>query len=124
MLIFKVDFEKAFDSISWKYLDFILNSLGFGNKWHSWIRECLRSSRASVLINGNPTSEFSVKRGLRQGDPLSPFLFILVMEGLHCALSNAINSGLIRGINLGSPDITISHLFYVDDVVITTEWKK
>nr|GEY48770.1 hypothetical protein [Tanacetum cinerariifolium] len=102
MLIFKVDFEKDFDSVSWMYLDFILDSLGFGSKWRSWIRACLHSSRASILINGSPTSEFSIKRGLRQGDPLSPFLFILVMEGLHCAISNAVNSGLIRGIKLGS----------------------
>ncbi|GKC66249.1 putative RNA-directed DNA polymerase, eukaryota, reverse transcriptase zinc-binding domain protein, partial [Tanacetum coccineum] len=122
MLIFKVDFEKAFDSLSWKYLNFVLHSLNFGSKWRSWIRACLHSSRASILINGNPTFEFSIKRGLRQGDPLSPFLFILVMEGLHYALSNAVSSGLIRGIKLGSSDITLSHLFYADDVVITTDW--
>ncbi|GKB67913.1 putative RNA-directed DNA polymerase, eukaryota, reverse transcriptase zinc-binding domain protein, partial [Tanacetum coccineum] len=63
-----------------------------------------------------------IKRGLRQGVPLSPFLFILVMEGLHCAISNAISSGLIHGIKIRSSDIMLSHLFYVDDVVITTEW--
>ncbi|GKB48572.1 RNA-directed DNA polymerase, eukaryota, reverse transcriptase zinc-binding domain protein [Tanacetum coccineum] len=96
--------------------------LNFGSKWRSWIRACLRSSRSSILINGNPTSEFSIKRGLRQGDPLSLFLFILVMEGLHCALSNTVSSGLIRVIKLGSSDITLSHLFYADDVVITTDW--
>nr|GFB76719.1 putative RNA-directed DNA polymerase, eukaryota, reverse transcriptase zinc-binding domain protein [Tanacetum cinerariifolium] len=83
---------------------------------------CLHSSRASILINGSPTSEFSIKRGLRQGDLLSPFLFILVMEGLHCSMSNAVNSGLIRGIKLGSSGIVLSHLFYTDDVIITTDW--
>ncbi|GJX45735.1 RNA-directed DNA polymerase, eukaryota [Tanacetum coccineum] len=57
-----------------------------------------------------------------QGDPLSTFLVILVMEGLHCALSNAISSRLIRGVKLGSSDITLSHLFYADDMVITTDW--
>nr|GEZ79989.1 RNA-directed DNA polymerase, eukaryota [Tanacetum cinerariifolium] len=114
MLIFKGDFEKAFDSVSW--------NLGFGSKWRSWIRACLHSSRASILINGSPTSEFSIKRGLRQGDPLSSFLFILVMKGIHCAISNAVNSGLIRGIKLGSSGIVLSHLFYADDVIITTDW--
>nr|GEW82625.1 putative RNA-directed DNA polymerase, eukaryota, reverse transcriptase zinc-binding domain protein [Tanacetum cinerariifolium] len=105
-----------------KYLDFILDSLGFGSKWRSWIRACLHSSRASILINDSPTSEFSIKRGLRQGDPLSPFLFILVIEGLHCAMSNAVNSGLIREIKLGSSGIVLSHLFYADDMIITTDW--
>nr|GFA24317.1 RNA-directed DNA polymerase, eukaryota, reverse transcriptase zinc-binding domain protein [Tanacetum cinerariifolium] len=100
MIIFKVDFEKAFDSI----------------------RACLHSSRASILINGSPTSEFSIKYGLRQGDPLSPFLFILVMKGLHCAMSNAVNYGHIRGIKLGSSGIILSHLFYADEVIITTNW--
>ncbi|GJY07937.1 RNA-directed DNA polymerase, eukaryota, reverse transcriptase zinc-binding domain protein [Tanacetum coccineum] len=97
-------------------------ALGFGNKWRSWIRACLHSSRASVLVNGSPTSEFSIKRGLRQGDPLSPFIFILVIEGLRCALSTAVSSNLIHGINLGPPNLTLSHLFYVDNVIITTEW--
>ncbi|GKD91058.1 RNA-directed DNA polymerase, eukaryota, reverse transcriptase zinc-binding domain protein [Tanacetum coccineum] len=122
MLIFKVDFEKAFYSVSWKNLDFVLLSLGFGSKWRSWIRACLHSSRASILINGSPTFEFSIKHGLRQGDPLSPFLFIFVMEGLHCAMSNVVSTGLIRGIKIGSSDITLSHLFYADDVIITIDW--
>ncbi|GJX54263.1 putative RNA-directed DNA polymerase, eukaryota, reverse transcriptase zinc-binding domain protein [Tanacetum coccineum] len=122
MLVFKVDFEKAFDSVSWKYLDYVLLSLSFGSKWRSWIRACLQSSRASILINGSPPSEFSIKRGLQKGEPLSHFLFILDMEDLHGAMSNVVNSGLIRGIKLGSSDITLSYLFYADDVVITFEW--
>ncbi|GKE35949.1 RNA-directed DNA polymerase, eukaryota, reverse transcriptase zinc-binding domain protein, partial [Tanacetum coccineum] len=122
MLIFTVDLEKAFDSVSWKYLDFVILSLGFGSKWRSWIRACLQSSRAYILINGSPTSEFSIKHGLRQGDPLSLFLFILAMEGLHYAMSNAVSSGLIHGIKIGSSDITLSHIVYAGDVIITTDW--
>ncbi|GJX20972.1 RNA-directed DNA polymerase, eukaryota, reverse transcriptase zinc-binding domain protein [Tanacetum coccineum] len=83
---------------------------------------CLSLSRDSVLVNGSPTSKFSIKCGLKQVDPLLPFLFILVMEGLHNALSIVVISGLIRGIKFGDPEVTISHLFYVDDVLITTEW--
>nr|GEU34899.1 RNA-directed DNA polymerase, eukaryota [Tanacetum cinerariifolium] len=122
MLIFKVDFEKAFDSVSWKYLDHMLHVIGFGLTWRSWIRSCLESSWTSILVNGSPTSEFSVKCGLWQGDPLSPFLFIIFIEGLHMALMEASHFGLIRGIKIGSSDITLSHIFYTYDVVITTEW--
>ncbi|GJY53364.1 RNA-directed DNA polymerase, eukaryota, reverse transcriptase zinc-binding domain protein [Tanacetum coccineum] len=111
-----------FDSISWNYLDHILDSLGFGLKWRSWIKTCLSSSRASILVNGSPTSEFSINRGLRQGDPLSPFLFILVMEGLHNAFADAVGNGLISGININNSSINISHLFFADDVIITTGW--
>nr|GEU41504.1 reverse transcriptase domain, reverse transcriptase zinc-binding domain protein [Tanacetum cinerariifolium] len=122
LLIFKVDFEKAFDSISWKFLDHILVKLGFGQKWCSWIKACLISSRASILVNGSPTFEFSINRGLRQGDPLSPFLFILIMEGLYNALADAVTKGLISGVTLNNSNISISHLFYADDVIITSQW--
>ncbi|GJZ08807.1 RNA-directed DNA polymerase, eukaryota, reverse transcriptase zinc-binding domain protein [Tanacetum coccineum] len=74
------------------------------------------------LLNGSPTSEFSIKRGLRQGDPLSPFLFILVMEGLHNAFEEAVGNGLITGVNIKNSTINVSHLFYADDVIITTDW--
>nr|GFA29896.1 RNA-directed DNA polymerase, eukaryota, reverse transcriptase zinc-binding domain protein [Tanacetum cinerariifolium] len=61
----------------------ILNRFSFGAKWCGWIQECLRSSRGSILVNGSPTEEFQFSKGLKQGDPLSPFLFILVMESLY-----------------------------------------
>ncbi|GJV95466.1 putative RNA-directed DNA polymerase, eukaryota, reverse transcriptase zinc-binding domain protein [Tanacetum coccineum] len=122
MLIFKVDFEKAFDSVNWRYLDFMLCNLSFGLIWRSWIKACLESSRTSILVNGSPTSEFNVKRGLRQGDPLSPFLFIIIMEDLHMALSDSVRNGFIRGININSSGINLSHLFFVDDVIITMDW--
>ncbi|GJS00740.1 RNA-directed DNA polymerase, eukaryota, reverse transcriptase zinc-binding domain protein [Tanacetum coccineum] len=120
LLIFKVDFEKAFDSISWNYLDHILDTLGFGLKWHSWIKTCLSSSRASILVNGSPTFEFSINCSLRQGDPLSPFLFIFIMEGLHNVFVDAVGNGMISGINNSS--INISYLFFADDVIITIDW--
>nr|GEX01352.1 RNA-directed DNA polymerase, eukaryota [Tanacetum cinerariifolium] len=67
--------------------------MGFNEKLIQWIRACLSSSRASVLVNGSRTKELSLQRGLRQGDPLSPFLFILVMEGLHVAMEDAVKHG-------------------------------
>nr|GFC73779.1 hypothetical protein [Tanacetum cinerariifolium] len=81
------------------------------------------SARTSVLINRSPTSEFSLKRGLRQGDPLSPFLFIIVMEGLHMALNDGIASNMFHGAMIGS-NIHLSHLFYADDVIILSDWNQ
>ncbi|GJY85810.1 RNA-directed DNA polymerase, eukaryota, reverse transcriptase zinc-binding domain protein, partial [Tanacetum coccineum] len=105
LMLFKVDFEKAFDTVSWKYLDHMLLSLGFKSKWRRWIQVCLHSARSSVLVNGSPSNEFSIKRGLRQGDLLSPFLFIILMEGLRIAMQNVVCSGLIRGAGVSSQDV-------------------
>ncbi|GKC34188.1 RNA-directed DNA polymerase, eukaryota [Tanacetum coccineum] len=66
-LIFKVDFEKAYDSVRWDFLDDILKKFGFGEKWCKWIQSCLRSSRGSIIINGSPTEEFQFFKGLKQG---------------------------------------------------------
>ncbi|GJW06526.1 RNA-directed DNA polymerase, eukaryota [Tanacetum coccineum] len=120
-MIFKVDFAKAYDSIRWDYLDDVLLSFGFGIKWRSWIRGSLVSSKSSILVNGSPTSEFHSHCGLKQGDPLAPFLFILIMESLHLSFSRAIDAGLFTGIKLDS-SLSISHLFYADDVVFIGEW--
>ncbi|GKB01175.1 RNA-directed DNA polymerase, eukaryota [Tanacetum coccineum] len=96
-MIFRVDFEKAFDSVRWDYLDDILKSFDFGDTWRSWIFGCLNSAKGSVLINGSPTSEFQFHKGLKQGDPLSPFLFISVMESLHRSFSRVMEAGLFKG---------------------------
>lgn len=86
VLMFKAYFDKAFDSINWEFLDSNLMQMGFGDKWRMWIKGCLQSSHTSVLINGNPTDEFKISKGFQHGDPLSPFLFIIAMEGLSVAM--------------------------------------
>lgn len=85
-LIFKIDFEKAFDRVKWDFVYDILKAMNFGSKWIDWLRNLFESSRISVLVNGAPTEEFNPSRGLRQGDPLSPLLFNLVGEGLSSLL--------------------------------------
>nr|GEU48147.1 RNA-directed DNA polymerase, eukaryota [Tanacetum cinerariifolium] len=122
-LMFKVDFQKAFDSVRWDHLDDILDKFGFGSRWRGWIRGCLHSSKALILANGSPTDEFSFHRGLRQGGPLSQFLFILVMESLHVSLQRIIDRGLFDPIYIGNDNtIPISRLFYADDAMFIGKW--
>ncbi|GJV51226.1 RNA-directed DNA polymerase, eukaryota, reverse transcriptase zinc-binding domain protein [Tanacetum coccineum] len=123
MMILKIDFEKAFDSISWDYLDNMLEFMNFPTRWRRWIFACLYSAR-SVLINGSPTQEFMLHQGLRQGDHLSPFLFIINMEGLHVAMEDAKASNLYCGILLGMDNLRLSHLFYADDVLFIGDWSQ
>nr|GEV94539.1 putative RNA-directed DNA polymerase, eukaryota, reverse transcriptase zinc-binding domain protein [Tanacetum cinerariifolium] len=120
-LIFKVDFEKAFDSIRWDFLDAVLKNFGFGVKWCNWIQSCLSSSRGSILVNGSPTKEFDFHKGLKQGDPLSPFLFILVMESLHLSFQRVVDAGMYKGVQLNS-SLSLSHMFYTDDAIFMGEW--
>ena len=124
ILIFKVDFDKAFDSLNWDFLDSTLQQMGFGTRWRTWIRGCLKSSRASVIVNGSPSKEFNVSKGVRQGDPLSPFLFVIAMEGLNVAMKAAKDKGLFKGASIPNCDHIISHLFYADDALFMGEWSK
>ncbi|GKE06329.1 cysteine-rich receptor-like protein kinase, partial [Tanacetum coccineum] len=94
LLLFKIDFEKAFDSVNWNFLLSIMRQMGFRIKWRNWIASCLSSASISVLINGSPSKEFKMERGLRQGDPLSPFLFLLIAEALQVTIVDACNNGI------------------------------
>ncbi|GJR28143.1 macrophage erythroblast attacher-like protein [Tanacetum coccineum] len=108
--------NEAYDSVRWDLLDDVLRKFGFGEKWCGWIQECLRSSWGSVLVNGSPTEEFQFFKGLKQGDPLSPFIFILVMESLYISFKRVVDAGMFNGIVLNSV-MHLSHMFYADDAV-------
>nr|GFA40256.1 RNA-directed DNA polymerase, eukaryota [Tanacetum cinerariifolium] len=119
--IFKIDFEKAYDSVRWDYLEDVLKKFGFEEKWCKWIRECLRSSWGSVIVNRSPMEEFRFFKGLKQGDPLSPFLFILIMESLHLTFQNVVDAGMFKGIVINS-SMVLSHMFFANDAVFVGQW--
>ncbi|GJU64009.1 RNA-directed DNA polymerase, eukaryota, reverse transcriptase zinc-binding domain protein [Tanacetum coccineum] len=100
--LLKVDFEKAFDSVDWAFLDNVMKQMGFSQKWRKWISGCLGSAYSSVLVNESPTKEFKIEKGLRQGDPLSPFLVIIAMESLHVTLEDAKLKNIFEGVKVGS----------------------
>ncbi|KAK2385146.1 hypothetical protein QL285_072415 [Trifolium repens] len=123
-IIFKVDFEKAYDSVDWSFLDYMLRRLGFCEKWIDWIRACVFAGNLSVLVNGSPTGEINIQRGLKQGDPLAPFLFLIVAEGFSGVMRKAVELGWFRGLSVGSDPVHpvhVSHLQYADDTICIGE---
>ncbi|GKC53887.1 putative RNA-directed DNA polymerase, eukaryota, reverse transcriptase zinc-binding domain protein [Tanacetum coccineum] len=121
-MFLKVDFEKAFDNLNWSFLDSIMDQIGFRSKWRNWISHCLNSAFASVLINDSLTKEFKFEKGLRQGDPLSPFLFLIAIEALNVALLQARSNNIFHGTKVEKDNIHISHIQFVDDALIIGEW--
>jgi hypothetical protein len=116
----KLDLKQAFDCIDWEFLRLILHSVGFGVLFINWIMACVSSSSFAVLINGEASSFFKSERGLRQGCPLSPYLFILIMEGLSLLLSNFFAEHHISGIKV-SKLVKMVHLLFVDDVLLMSK---
>nr|GEV43129.1 ribonuclease H-like domain-containing protein [Tanacetum cinerariifolium] len=106
-MLFKVDFEKAFDSLS--YPTFYNETTGFSSKWSNWILSCLNSLFASILIIGSLTKEFKLERGLRQGDPLFPFLFIIAVEALNIAILEATNYNIFYGFKIAWEKVLSPH---------------
>ena len=117
----KMDIQKAYDHVNWEFLLFLLQQCGFSDKWRRWIRCCISSVKFSILINGSPSDFFGSSRGLWQGDPLSPFLFDIVMEALSRMLVAATVGGQFSGFSVGNASgslMTVSHLLFADDTLV------
>ena len=94
-VLYKLDVEKAYDHINWKFLIYI-QRCGFFVRWRNLINFCIFTAQFSILVNGCPRGFFPSSRGLRQEDPLSPLLFVIVMEALSRLLDRAVQEGLFR----------------------------
>ncbi|KAL6516895.1 hypothetical protein OROHE_018183 [Orobanche hederae] len=101
----------------------MMERFGFSPVWRRWIMECISTASTSILVNGSPTEEFKLRRGLRQGDPLSPFLFLLAAEGLSILMRRATESGLFTEAKIGRNLVSVSHLQFADDTVLMGEAK-
>ncbi|KAM5578651.1 hypothetical protein ABKV19_008793 [Rosa sericea] len=111
----KLDISKAYDRLEWQYLEAVLLKLGFCPNWVRIVMATVTSVSYSILINGTPTGFILPTRGIRQGDPLSPYLFILCAEGLSALITSSIQHGLINGIKMSPTAPVIHHLLFADD---------
>ena len=109
-LIVSIDFEKAFDSVNWKFMNTVLEKIGFGNDIMQWVNTFYNSIHSYVMVNGTPSEKVDIKRGCRQGDPISPYLFILCAEILACKIRGDEN---IKGIKIGNTESKITQ--FADD---------
>jgi len=118
-LIFKVDFGKAYDSVDWEFLEYMMLRVGMCDKWVGWIKACIFGGSMFILVSGSPTEEISIQSGLKQGDPLAPFLFLLVAEGFSGLMRNAVEQNLFEGFDFDGSEFVVSHLQYADDTLCT-----
>ncbi|RVW38382.1 Transposon TX1 uncharacterized 149 kDa protein [Vitis vinifera] len=116
-VVFKIDFEKAYDHVRWDFLDQVLEKKGFSPKWRKWMSGCLFSVSYAVLVNGSAKGWVKALRGLRQGDPLSSFLFTLVADVLSRMLLRAEERNMLEGFRVGRNRTRVSHLQFADDTI-------
>jgi len=117
-VIFKIDFEKAYDKVKWSFLQQTLCMKGFSPKWCRWIERMISGGSVGIKVNDEIGSYFQTKRGLRQGDPMSPILFNIVADMLALIIKRAKDDGQIRGVIPNLLDDGLSILQYVDDTII------
>ncbi|XP_023917793.1 uncharacterized protein LOC112029335 [Quercus suber] len=118
LMAIKLDMSKAYDRVEWAYLEAMMRKLGFADRWIKLMMMCVTTVSYSVLINGELRGRISPTKGLRQGDPISPYLFLLCSEGLSTMLKREETMGRIKGVSVcrGAPQV--SHLLFTDDSII------
>jgi hypothetical protein len=119
LLLFKLDFEKAYESVDWGYLDAVMGKMDFSPLWRKWMREYVCIAAASVLVNGSPTDEFPLERGLGQRDPLSPFMLFFAAEGLNVIMRTMVEGNKFEGYRVGGQGtVIVSRLQFANDTLL------
>jgi hypothetical protein len=116
MLLLKLDISKAFDTVSWPFLLEVLQAWGFSQTWCRWIEQLLSTASSWILVNGQQGEPIWHMRGVRQGDSLSPLLFIIVMDILHRLFLKAASDGLLK--RMRPSGVKFQCCFYADDVIL------
>jgi hypothetical protein len=111
----KTDMAKAYDRVEWNFLQTTLEVMGFPHHLTDTIMDCVTNVTFSILINGHPSQPFTPQRGLKQGDPLSPYLFICCANVLSGLISRAQNNKNLHGIKIAHGAPEVSHLLFADD---------
>lgn len=117
----KIYITKAFDTVNWTFLEHVLHAFSSPATFIHWIIECVNSLSCFILINGKPNRFFKDKKCLRQGDPLSPYLFIMCMEVLSKLIDNAARDGVF-GYHPKCKALALTHLVFADDLVFFFFW--
>lgn len=117
----KLDLSKAYDRVEWEFLRVMLLKLGFSVHWIRIIMSCVSSVSLSVCSGHHEIGPIYPNRGLRQGDPLSPYLFLICIEGLSALISKAVQMGHFSGVKIARSAPTVSHIFFADDIYLFTK---
>ena len=116
-----LDLKKTYDYINWNFLLLVMQKIGFKEKWASWIRWCISTMTFAILVNGTPSSFVHNTRELRQRDPLSPYLFVIVMEVLSSLINRAMSGGFFSSCRVKEKcrdGARITHLLFIDDTFV------
>eukprot|EP00253_Pinus_taeda_P006547 PITA_06547 len=117
----KLDLSKAYDRLNWKYLKAILAAFRFSRRWTDWVYNMISTPIFSIMLNWTPSSTFKATRGIRKGDPLSPFLFILAAEGLGRYFKKYLRERKIKRLRLWGNNLPITHQQFVDEIMLFCE---
>lgn len=111
----KLDMSKTYDRVEWTFFEAMMRKMGFNERWIYLMVHCMSTVRYHVILNGNVSYEFFPEKGLQQGDPLSPYLFLFYSEGLSVSITKLKSDNVLKGVKACARGPSITHFFFADD---------